>query len=363
MADYSSRGAQAQAEEDRRVQQAEQDRMAADHDFAGGQLGDIQRAEWAKQGRLNDTGHAVGRDVYQNPGSHDYGGEGGVEHYKKWAMEGAAQNDAAQKANSGALAGSIAAMKGADARGPMAIENKLLAEREAMTRGQQIDAVGLARDAAMGKAPSEAEFQTRIGMNDTMAQHAGNMGGARGLAGLGGAQLGSAAVGQASGNMAMQGGLARSKEIGEALGLYGGLSGQTRGQDLTRLGVSNQNARFNQGLNDDWKIGNANNAIAQGRLGVGQGQLDAGWYDEAMKPEEIQFRYDQELAAEQAGASIDRAGALVAKDKDKRANTQQIVGGATQGTLTAIGSLGGPAGAAAGGMGGTAINAATARYY
>ncbi len=330
-----------------------------------GGLGDEGNARLAELGQHESTGSSTGGHHYENPGAADYGGHpGGVEQYRDAALWGAKGNDAEQAGNTAALQRSIANMKGAESRGPMAIENQLLAKREQITRGEQLGALGLARDAAMGNAPSEAAYQTRIGQNDALGQHLGALGGARNAASLGGAQtMGTNQVGAASGNVGMAGGLARSKEISDAVGMYGGLAGQVRGQDLTRLGVSNQNSRFNQTLNDEWKIGNANNAIAQGRLGVAQSGLDSGWYDEAMKPAETQFRYDQEMAAEQAGANIDDAANKYEKSKDKRQNTQQVVGGVTSGALTAVGSLGGPAGAAAGGMAGTAINSATSRYY
>ena len=365
MADYSTSGTQRQLDQDRQAVAKRQAELLEQKGGGGDTNSSLSGAQ-ANAEYFQETGRVPDSpDVYQSPGSADWGGyEGAVDDYRNAALTGAKQNDAQQAGNTAALQRSIANMRGAEARGPMAIENKLLAQREQLTRGEQLGALGLMRGAAMGQAPSEADYQTRIGQNEAFGQQISAMGGARGAAALGGAQgMGSATMGQSSGNIAAAGGMARSKEIGEAIGQYGGMAGQLRGQDLTRLGVSNQNARFNQTLNDEWKVGNANNAIAQGRLGVAQSGVDAGWYDEAMRPAETQFRYDQEMAAEQAGANIDDAANRYAKNKDERQHTQQVVGGVVQGGLTAVGAMGGPAGAAAGGMAGTAINSATSRYY
>jgi len=310
------------------------------------------------------TGHSAGATSYENPGAADYGGGPDMAAwYGQQAHGHLADNDAQQASNSSALANSLKNMKGADAR-PGSVENQLLAQREAMTRGQEIGALNLDRQAAMGHAPSAARYQTQIGMNDLMGQRAGAVGGAHNAAALAGAQISTGTgLGSAAGNLAMTGGLARSKEIGDAIGAYGGLAGQVRGQDLTRLDTSNQNNKFNAGLNEDWKLGNAGLAAAQAGLGVAQGNTDMGWQAAAMAPKDKQFQYDQEMAAQQAGANSDAAGTAYAKDKDERANTQAIVGGMVQAGLTGIGSLAGPAGAAAGGMAGSAINSATKRYY
>ena len=323
----------------------------------------IQQA--AAKLQASKTGHSTGATSYDNPGAADYGGSpDAAAYYKQQALKGAGQ-DAAQKAsNSGALAKSIANMKGADSRGPQAIENQLLSKRAAATRTQQIGALNLDRTAAMGGAPSTAKYQNDIAMNDLLGQRAGALGGAHNAAGLAGAQIGSGtSLGSASGGIAAQGGLARSKEIGDAIGSYSGLAGAVRGGDLTRLDTSNQNTKFNSDLNENWKLGNANLAASQAGLGVAQGNTDMGWLSAAASPEDKQFQYDQEMAAQQAGANTDAAANAYAKDKDSRANTQAVVGGMVQGGLTAIGSMAGPAGAAAGGMAGSAINSATKRYY
>lgn len=300
---------------------------------------------------------------FVNPGSADYGGGPDMRHaYEEVAADHITDNDAQQASNAGALANSVANMKGD--RGPQAVENAVLSNREAATRGEQGKMLDLSMRAAMGQAPSEAAYNQKLAMNKIGSGLAGMQGSAKGLASLGSAQsVGGAQAGELAGEEAFKAGMGRSKEIGNAIGMYGSQAGQVRGQDLTRLGMSNQNNLFNTGLNNEWKVGNANLAAAQGGLGVSQDQMDQQWFGEYMKPTDIQFQLDQEMAAQEAGANLDTAAAAKAKDNQNRQNTQAVVGGITQAGLTAVGSLAGPAGAAAGGMAGTAINSATKKYY
>ncbi len=298
---------------------------------------------------------------YIGPGATDYGGRGGVEYYKQQAIAGGKENDAAQAANQAAMESSWSNLR--NDRGPQAVENDVLSGRAANTRYSQMQALGLSRDAAMGKAPSEADFQTRIGMNDNMAQMSGQMGSARGLSALGGSQgTGAAALGQSSGNLAMAGGLARSKEIGDAIGMYGTQAGQVRGQDLSRLQQNSQNAMFNAKNNDDWKLGNAGLLAQQGQLGNAQAGTDMAWMGERQRGTDKQFEYDQRMAAIEAGADADAVGAAIAKNREDKENKRQLVNGGVTAGLTAIGSLGGPAGAAGGAAAGSAFSSSNKNW-
>ncbi len=320
---------------------------------------DLWANQHGKEGRP-DRAHN-----FYNPGSANYGGRSdGVEFYKGQARIGMTENDAQQASNNAALNKSLLAMKGADARGPMSVENKLLSQRESQSRSVQGDALKYSMAQAMGTAPSAAAFQTRGALNEAMGGYHAGAGAARGLAALSGAQtIGAAGLGGSAGSIGAQGADARAGEIGAGIQSYGAQAGQMVGQDLTRNGMGNQNSQFNRGLNDDWKLGNANLAIGQGRLGVAQSGTDQGWFAESMKPADIQFQLDQEAAAWEAGANADRAAADIGGDVAKRQQTQALVGGITQAGLTAVGSLAGPAGSAAGGLAGTAINSATRKYY
>lgn len=272
-------------------------------------------------------------------------------------------NDAAQAGNDAAMGRSLANMRGN--RGAQAVENGQLSQREANSRGgDQAGAMSLSRAAAMGQAPSEAAYQQKLDMDGMMAQRAGDMGSARGLSGLGGAQTSSAqGVAGAASKAGLAGGLARSKEMSDAIGMYGSQAGQMRGQDMMRLDIGNQNAKFNAQLNDDFRVGNAGLAARQAGLGNSMGQMDDAWYDASVDPQYRQFSFDQEMAAQEAGVSMaDWAASNAGANAAKEAN-RQMVGGIVQGGLTAVGSMAGPVGAAAGGMAGSAINSATRKYY
>lgn len=160
--------------------------------------------------------------------------------------------------------------------GGMAWESADLANREAESRGyDQAGALQLAREAAMGQAPSEAAYMMQQGLNSAIANQSAVAGGARGAA----------ALAQAQGNMASnvanlqnqtfgQAGLLRAKEMAEARGMYGGLAGQTRQQDLERLGYANDIAKTNATNNMNFTLGAGN--IAQGYGNQGIGWFNAG---------------------------------------------------------------------------------------
>jgi hypothetical protein len=298
-------------------------------------------------------------NVFINPGSADWGGDQGVAFYRDAAAAAGKQNDAAQATNEAAMRRSFVNMTGD--RGTVYSEDAGLSGASAATRAEQLNALNLSRDAAMGLAPSEAAYQTKIGMNDIAAARSSQMGGARGLSALGGAQtMGSAAAGQSAGNLAMQGGLARSKEIADAVGMYGTQAGTVRDQDLSRLGLSNQNSMFNAKLNDDWKMGNANLLAQQGNLGNAQSGVDLGWMGEQYRGQDKQFQYDQEMAAKEAGADADAVGAALAKNRESRENTRQLVNGGVVAGATAVGTaFGGPVGGAAGSTAGQAFGSAS----
>lgn len=308
--------------------------------------------------QLGAAKSAVG-GTFVNPGAANYGGDQGVAYYTEKGREGGARNDVAQSQNEANMYQSM--LNGTTDRGQVAQENPFLAAREASARGQQLGGLDLSRQAAAGLAPSEAQFQTKLGMNDLAGQHSAQMGTARGLAGLSGAQMqGSAMSGSAAGNLAASGGLARSKEIGEAIGMYSTQAGDVAGQDAQRLQQNTKNSMFGAQLNDDWRIGNLNLAAAQGRLGVSQGNTDLAWMDEQMTPEEKQFEYDQRMAAVEAGADADKVAGSIARNREERNSKRQFVSGVATGVGGAVGTaVGGPVGGAVGGLGGAAFGKAT----
>lgn len=191
-------------------------------------------------------------------------------------------------------------------RGAMSWENQELSDREAQTRyGDQSGAIQLAREAAMGMAPSAAAYQMQSGLDQSLAAQQAQMGGARGAAGV------ALAGGNAAANSASlmnqtynQAGQLRAQEMASAMGLYGGLSGQQRSQDLERLGQSTQNTQFNVGANDQYALGAGGVANQYGQQGI-------GWYGQSA------HGYDQ--AAIMNNAAWDRYYNSTGKDRDRQA--------------------------------------------
>ncbi len=341
-------------------QRANDELTKKNHDDALAQGGTPTEIMHRLEGRQDQVNKTV-----VNPGAAEYGGghEGsGVDFYRNEALGHLGDNDALQASNRSAMANSLANMKGN--RGPQNQENPNLVSRGNATRNAQLGALDLDRQAALGNAPSEAAFQTRQGMNDIAGQRAGAVGGARGLSGLTGAQgASSAGAGAAAGNLAAAGGMARSKEIGDAIGMYGSQAGSLHQQDFNRLGINDDLQMGNAQNNVNWKLGNANLATQQGQLGNAYGATDAGWQAQAMAPADKQFQYDQEIAAGMNGADADAAGAQIARNRESRDNARNTVNMGVTAGLTAAGSLAGPAGAAAGAAGGGMLGSATSRYW
>lgn len=343
--DYSKKAADERQRREHQMFKDKVDQYGLDSDQAQAQLG------------------AIGR-TYVNPGAADYGGSPeAAGFYKDQARQGMASNDAQQAATQRGLAGAYAGMMNGN-RGPQAQENAVLSGRESGTRGKQLEALGLMGNAAAGGAPSAARYQTNIGMQDALSAYVGGQGGMRGLSGLsGGNTAGGTALGHAGGNIAAAGGQARSNEIIQEIGNYGKTAGQTRGQDLTRLGIGNQMAQFNAGLNNDYQLGQAGLAAGYTNLANQQDGMDQRWMAESMRPDAIQFQMDQEAAGWQAGQSAEQAALALERERDQKNAMGGLIGGIAQAGLTAIGSLAGPGGAALGGMAGSAIGAATKKYY
>ena len=348
---------------------SQDDQLARDRALGGQKegLGDYSNDAAEKRDRYDEWAAEHGAETnnmskWGNPGSADYGGEGGVEFYRQQAIEGAGRNDTAQRANESAMGRSLAGM--GEARGPQYAEDPRLTGRLDARRMQQLSALGQVGNAAAGGAPSEAAFQTTLGMQSLAGQQSGNMGQARGLAALGGAQSGGAAgLGQAAGSVALQGGMGRGQEIGEALGMYGAQSGDVRAADLARLKSSSGVGMFNADSNEKWRLGNAALLAGQGKLGVSQGATDLGWMDQQQRGAAEQFRYDQEMAALEAGGDADKVAAALARSRESAENKRQLVAGGVTAGLGAVGSLAGPVGTAAGVGAGNAINSATKNWW
>lgn len=206
-----------------------------------------------------------------------FGGDGGAARFEQQGQRGLADARA-----QGAYAN---AQMQAD-RGPQAMENGILANREAQGRGYQMDSLGLARQAAMGNAPSVAARQMQAGLDQAVAGQQSAMGSARGAAGL--ALAGSnaqASVANLQNQTFNQAAQLRAQEMATARGQYQAGSDSLRQADQGRLQMGNQMGQFNANLNDQYRMG-------MGQLGLGYQQAQQGWNQATMDPWKAQMQAD-----------------------------------------------------------------------
>lgn len=220
----------------------------------------------------------VGKNRFQpqnlGPPGIQYGGGYGADQLAQFGING--MTNAGQGA-------SWAQQQAMGRRGPQAYESQGLSNLEYQARqGDQAGSLQLAREAAMGLAPSAAAFQMQAGLDQSLANQQAMVGGARGGAGL---ALASANQGANAANLQSQAFNAasqlRANEMAQGRQLYGQLSGQMREQDQARLGMGNQMGMFNANLNDQYRMGMGNMA----------NQRDAnalGWYNAAQNPYQVE---------------------------------------------------------------------------
>lgn len=179
-------------------------------------------------------------------------------------------------------------------RGPQATENGLLANREAQGRGYQMDSLGMARQAAMGNAPSVAARQMQAGLDSAVAGQQSGMGSARGAAGL--ALAGSNAnanVANLQNQTFNQASQLRAQEMAQARGQYQAGSDALRQADQGRLQMGNQMGQFNANLNDQYKFG-------MGQLGQGFQGAAQGW--NAQSADALKQQQGMDMAAQAINA-------------------------------------------------------------
>lgn len=153
-----------------------------------------------------------------------------------------------------------------------AYENAFQSNRENQARGNQLEALGMMRSAALGEAPSVAQNQLFAGLNQANAQQAASAAGARGAGALANAQTNAAANVAAAGQQTnQQAAMLRAQEMAEARGAFGGMTNNLRGADQARLQMGNQMSQFNAGQANDMSKFNAGqrntNAYNMGMLG------------------------------------------------------------------------------------------------
>lgn len=171
-------------------------------------------------------------------------------------------------------------------------------------RGQQQDALGMMRQAALGNAPSVAAIQQKQGMESALRGQQAMAAGARGSAGLAGAQYNAAmnagalqqsAVGQAS--------QLRAGEMAQARDAYGNMTNSIRGQDIGQAGQ-------------------------QGQLGLG--------YENVLQNTQLGQMHGQQAAASLAEKSWE---AQMAADEASARNQESMIGGIAGKAGSAIASI------------------------
>jgi hypothetical protein len=278
----------------------------------------------------------------------------------EWAINDAlaqqGNNDWAENRSGAGWDSALNRGKLAYSRGPQATESQWQSANEQQARDyDQAGAMQLARDAAMGNAPSEAAYQLQAGLDAASASQASMAGGARGSAAL---ALGQGNAAYNTANLQQQAftqaGQLRAQEMANARGLYGSLSGQQREQDQNRLSLGNQMSQYNASLNDQQAYNQGMLGVQYGNLANNQSQVDQAYYNTGANIGSQQFQTDwqrEQARLNQSNWGREMGMARLAEINDNNADTWRAVGGAAGATLGAVGGFfaGGPAGAAAGG--------------
>lgn len=139
------------------------------------------------------------------------------------------------------------------------------------TRGANLDALGMMREAAMGTRPSVAQLQMKEGMDDAIRSQQALSASARGPQALGMAQYqqgaNTAGIQQATN---AQTGQLRAQEMAQALGQYGQQGLATRSLDEARAAQQAELLARQRQLNDQYQLG----LIGQS-AGMSQAELNA----------------------------------------------------------------------------------------
>lgn len=209
--------------------------------------------------------------------------------------------------------------------------------RAGQARAEQMQALGLQRDAALGNAPSVAQLQMRAGLDQAVRSQESMRASARGASGIALADY------QAAGNIAAQQqqvtnqmGTLRAQEMAQARDAYMQGAGGIRGQDYSAAGQAAGMAQFQAEQQAAQK--RANDAYGLGLFGLAEGvrgqQLGA------------QGRRQGLLQAGYSDAQHLKAGAAAQAAKEHKDTVDQAI---TVGSAVANGVAGGATGGGGGG--------------
>ncbi len=124
------------------------------------------------------------------------------------------------------------------------------------SRGSQMDALGLMRQAALGETPSVAQLQMQQGLDQAVRNQAAMAGSARGMSALALAQQNAASnTAMLNQQTAMDQSILRAQEMDAARGAYGGMATGIRGLDEQRSATQAGLEAQQRGLNDQYQLG------------------------------------------------------------------------------------------------------------
>jgi hypothetical protein len=195
------------------------------------------------------------------------------------------------------------------------------------TRGQSSEALDMARQAALGQAPSVAQQQLQMGRDQALQNSMAMANSVRG----GGANLAAAQMaaqrqqGEMMGQTNQQAAQLRAQEMAQARGQYGSMAAQQRAQDLQSQGLDFQAAQAQAQLEQQQH--GLNDAYTMGMYGLGQHAAD--------QQQMGGIRGQEDTAANQLGAGQINAGVNAIN-----------AGASSQGGSQALGAMAGMAGAA-----------------
>jgi hypothetical protein len=249
----------------------------------------------AKEGNgINVTNDVPPAAKYnRNGGGGGYAGADAA--WSEWTNRG--QNNPYQSQGRAAATGAAgyAASEAGRQRGPQAVENAELANREASgAGGHQQGATDLAYGMSLGNMPSAAAYQLQAGLDMGMAGQQASARSARGGAAMATAEQDSGANQAAmQQNAFTQGGMLRAQEMAYGRGLYGSMLGTQREQDQQRLGMGNDMARYNAEQNDRYSLGMGQAAVGLQGAAAGYGDLDLADYGQGMNSINAQSEAEQ----------------------------------------------------------------------
>jgi hypothetical protein len=225
----------------------------------------------------------------------------------------------ANDADSGAMdAGQDAARKAAAeaaTRGPQVTQDAGIAGQVANgANGNRAGAIELARQQAMGMAPSQGAYQLQAGLDLGSQQQAAQARGARGSAALAtGTANANANVSNLQQNAFTGAGMLRSQDMANGRGMYNTLTGQARDQSGQVLGEANNVGVTNQQMNDNHGLNMGNASVGLGGVSNGFNGEDFGNANEAFGFTTAQDDANQALQEQKFGV---RKQADAANERD-----------------------------------------------